>query len=58
MGYACSTIAAHPSKPNQIDLGLRDGRVLTVEPRQGDWPGRPHVVNEKVKELCHFGLVF
>lgn len=40
-----SAIAAHPSKPNQFALGLSDGCVLTLEPREGDWPGRPQLHN-------------
>ncbi|KAK1364031.1 hypothetical protein POM88_039592 [Heracleum sosnowskyi] len=41
---ACA-ISAHPSKPNRLALGLSDGSVLTVEPQEGNWPGRPQLDN-------------
>lgn len=33
-----TALAAHPTKHNQFALGLGDGRVLVVQPQQGDWP--------------------
>lgn len=42
--YACG-IAAHPSKANHFAVGLSDGCVVTVGPREGDWPGRPQLDN-------------
>ncbi|XP_074360273.1 topless-related protein 4-like [Apium graveolens] len=49
----CWAIAAHPNNPNQFAIGLGDGSVLVVEPREGNWPGTPQLDNVAAGEKDH-----
>ncbi|GAV85706.1 hypothetical protein CFOL_v3_29140 [Cephalotus follicularis] len=48
-------IAAHPSEPNQIALGLTNGRVLVLEPVEfgGEWglPPPPSEVDDGISQV-------